>query len=73
MVEGRDHVAYFCSNTCYESWSGSRAPEAPLPDLQVGVGRSQSRDERVKRLVKQHPKRDEPKAESVESDELPSP
>lgn len=69
--EGRDHVAYFCSNTCYERWQGPRAPQAPSsPDVQEGAGgRSKSRDERVKRLVKRHPQRDEPRADSVETDE----
>ena len=71
MTEGRDYVAYFCSNTCYDRWPGPRAAQAPMPDIQEGLGRSKSRDERVKRLVKQHPQRDEPRAESVESDELP--
>ena len=70
--EGRDHVAYFCSSACYERWQGPRAqqPSASL-DIQEGAGRSKSRDERVKRLVKQHPQRDEPRAESVEKDEMP--
>jgi hypothetical protein len=65
-------VAYFCSNTCYERWQGPRAPQAPsAPDIQEGTGRSKSRDERVKRAVKQHPQRDEPRADSVETDETP--
>jgi hypothetical protein len=72
MSEGRDYVAYFCSNTCYERWQGPRAPQAPsAPDIQEGTGRSKSRDERVKRAVKQHPQRDEPRADSVETDETP--
>ena len=71
MAEARDYVAYFCSNTCYDRWRGPRAPETPLPDIQEGLGQSKSRDERLKRLVKQHAQRDEPRADSVESDELP--
>ena len=71
MTEAKDYVAYFCSNSCYERWHGPRAPQTPSADVQEGLGRSKSRDERVKRLVKQHPKRDEPRADSVEPDELP--
>jgi len=70
-AEGRDFVAYFCSNACYHRWQGPRAPQAPAAELQEGLGRSKSRDERVKRAVKQHPQRDEPRADSVEPDELP--
>jgi YHS domain-containing protein len=70
MSEGRDYVAYFCSNTCYERWQGPRAPAAPSSlGIQEGAGRSKSRDERVKRAVKRHPQRDEPLADSVEKDE----
>ena len=72
-MEGRDFVAHFCSNTCYDRWRGARAPQAPVAELQEDAGRSKSRDERVKRLVKRHPQRDEPRADSIESDELPPP
>ncbi len=71
MTEGQDYVAYFCSNVCYERWRGPRAPAPRTPDIQEGASRSKSRDERMKRLVRQHPQRDEPRADSVESDELP--
>jgi hypothetical protein len=71
MTEGRDYVAYFCGNQCYDRWHGPRAPEPPPLPIQEGRGRSKSRDERVKRLVKQHPQRDEPRADSVEPDDLP--
>lgn len=71
MTEGRDHTAYFCSSGCYERWGDERAP-APSPhDVQEGAGRSKSRDDRVKRTIRQHPQRDEPRADSVERDELP--
>ena len=70
MTEGRDHTAYFCSSGCYERWGGERAP-APPHEVQEGAGRSKSRDERLKRAIQQHPQRDEPKADSVERDELP--
>jgi hypothetical protein len=72
VAEGKDFAAYFCSNTCYERWRGQRAPAPPPHELQEGAGRSISRDERVKRATKQHPQRDEPKADSVEPDDLPS-
>jgi hypothetical protein len=71
VSEGRDHTAYFCSAGCYERWQGERAPAPPPHEVQEGAGRSKSRDERVKRAIRQHPQRDEPRAESVEHDELP--
>jgi hypothetical protein len=72
MDEGRDGTVYFCGAGCYERWQGSRAAVPPAQDVQEGAGgRSKSRDERLKRLVKQHPQRDEPKADSVERDETP--
>ena len=71
VAEGKDFTAYFCGNTCYERWRGERAPAAPPHEVQEGAGRSISRDERVKRAAKQHPQRDEPKADSVERDDLP--
>ena len=46
---------------------GRQAP--PGPEIQEGTGRSPSRDERVKRMVKRHPQRDEPRTDSVEKDE----
>jgi hypothetical protein len=72
-AEGRDYVAYFCGANCYDRWHRQRPPlAAPGPrDVQEGAGRSISRDERVKHAAQQHPQRDEPKADSVEPDELP--
>ena len=72
-AESKDYVAYFCGANCYENWYGDRAPARPPHEVQGGQGRRKSRDERMKRLVKQHPQRDEPRADSVERDELPSP
>ena len=71
VTEGRDHTAYFCNFGCYERWRGERAPAPPPHEVQEGAGRSKSRDERLKRAIRQHPQRDEPRAESVEPDELP--
>ena len=70
-AEARDYTAYFCGALCYERWRGERAPALPPHEVQQGAGRSKSRDDRLKRLVKQHPQRDEPRADSVERDELP--
>lgn len=72
MAEARDYVAHFCGDACYGRWRGLRPAPAPALDIQEGQGRSKSRDDRVKRLVKQHPQRDEPRADSVEADEVPS-
>lgn len=60
--EGRDHIAYFCSNTCYDQWRGPRAPEpASSLGIQEGAGRARSRDDRVKRQLRRHVRRDEPR------------
>ena len=71
MAEGIDDVAYFCSSTCYDRWLGDRAPAPPPHEVQGARGRSKSLDERMKRLVKRHPQRDEPRVNSVEVDDLP--
>lgn len=43
--------------------------EPPQPEIQQGEGRSIVTDERLKRLIKQHPQRDEPKVDSIEPGE----
>jgi len=48
-----------------------REQEPPQPDLQQGGGRSNVTDERLKRVIKQHPQRDEPKVDSVEPGATP--
>lgn len=54
-----------------ETESTRREPEAPEAEVQVGHGRSKLKDTRLKRIVKQHPQRDEPRVDSVEPDEIP--
>jgi hypothetical protein len=71
MDQARDYTAYFCSAGCYERWRGERAPAPPPHEVQEGAGRSKSRDERLKRAIRRDPQRDEPRADSVERDELP--
>jgi hypothetical protein len=71
VSEGRDHTAYFCSAGCYERWQGERAPAPPPHEVQEGASLSRSRDDRVKRAIRRDPQRDEPKADSVERDDLP--
>jgi YHS domain-containing protein len=70
-AEAKNYTAYFCSSNCYERWRGERAPQPPPHEVQEGQGQSKSRDERMKRLIKQHPQRDEPRADSVERDDVP--
>jgi hypothetical protein len=72
-AEARDYVAYFCGRDCYDRWHRQRPPLAApgTREFQEGAGRSISRDERVKHSTRQHPQRDEPRADSVEPDELP--
>ena len=45
--------------------------KTPEPEIQEGHTRGKARDDKLKRIIRQHPQRDEPRAESVESDELP--
>ncbi|MGA8054494.1 MAG: hypothetical protein WCA12_11670 [Burkholderiales bacterium] len=49
----------------------TRDEAVPPTDLQHGDGRSPARDEQLKRVIKQHPQRDEPRVDSVEEDETP--
>lgn len=48
-------------------------PELPEEAIQQGKNQSRVTDERLKRMVRQHPLRDEPKVDSVEQDDLPPP
>ena len=48
-----------------------RKEELPTPEVQQSDGRSIATDERMKRVIRQHPQRDEPKVDSVEPLELP--
>lgn len=70
-AETRDHTAYFCGQACYEKWQADRSRGTVTREIQEGRGRSKSRDDRLKRVIKQHPLRDEPRADSVEPDEIP--
>lgn len=45
-----------------------RRPDA---EFQQGESRGIGKDERLKRVVKRHPQRDEPKVDSVDVGELP--
>ena len=47
--------------------------QAPEPDVQQGNGRSRAKDDALKRVIKQHPQRDEPRVDSVEEEQPPSP
>lgn len=48
-----------------------RKEKPPGAEIQQSDGRSIATDERLKRVIKQHPQRDEPKVDSVEPLELP--
>ena len=48
-----------------------RPPESAESEVQQSGGRSFARDEALKRIVKQHPQRDMPQVESIESQDLP--
>jgi hypothetical protein len=78
--EEGETVARFCSLACCERWErgfeNRAAPaaeegRAPESGIQLGRGRGPAREERVKRLIRQHPQRDEPLIDSVERDEVP--
>jgi hypothetical protein len=49
----------------------TRKPEIPQPEIQEGHSRGKARDDKLKRIVKRHPKRDEPRVEGVEEMDLP--
>lgn len=42
-------------------------PRPPEPELQTGHERSIARDEELKRLIRQHPQRDEPRVDDIEA------
>jgi hypothetical protein len=46
--------------------------EPPEPEIQQGHRHSIVTDERLKRVIKQHPQRDEPKVDSVELGDTPA-
>lgn len=46
--------------------AGREAGEAAAADLQQSGARSVARDERLKRIIRQHPQRDIPQIESIE-------
>lgn len=48
-----------------------RKEKSPASKVQQGERRGIATGERLKRLIKQHPQRDEPKVDSVEPLELP--
>jgi len=50
-----------------------REDETPGPEIQQSGGRSITKDERLKRVIRQHPQREEPKVDSVEPGETPAP
>jgi hypothetical protein len=50
-----------------------RGQEPAVPDIQQGERRSIAQDERLKRSIKRHPQREEPKVDSVEPEEIPPP
>lgn len=49
------------------------APPMSETEIQQGGSRGIAADEMLKRVVKQHPQRDEPKVDSVEPDDTPPP
>jgi hypothetical protein len=67
LSETRDNVVYFCGADCYAKWMkehaapASGAPLQPEAELQTGHGHSKVRDDRLKRALRQHPERDEPR------------
>ncbi|HUX24476.1 MAG TPA: DUF2934 domain-containing protein [Burkholderiales bacterium] len=65
FIHGRDLDDWLAAEAHVDSIiSGRRdrgSSEAPEPELQQSGGRSIARDERMKRIVRQHPQRDEPK------------
>lgn len=48
-----------------------KRPEPPEAEIQQGNVRSRAKDDRIKRIARQHPQRDEPAVNSVEQEDLP--
>ncbi len=48
-------------------------PATPPPEIHEGHNRGKARDDKLKRIIKRHPKRDEPRVDSVEDTDLPPP
>jgi len=46
-------------------------PEMPQPEIQEGHSRGNARDDKLKRIIKRHPKRDEPRVDDVDDKDLP--
>ena len=65
FVHGRDLDDWLTAEAQVDSIISGRRDgglnEAPEPEFQQSGGRSIARDERMKRIVKQHPQRDESK------------
>lgn len=63
-------LAYLCAADCYKEWrSRPSVAQANEQAVQLDHGRSRVRDEQLKRLLKQHRTRDEPRIDSVEREE----
>jgi hypothetical protein len=45
--------------------------ETPEPEIQGGHSRGKARDDELKRIIKRHPKRDEPRVDDVDDMDLP--
>jgi hypothetical protein len=45
--------------------------EMPQPEIQEGHSRGKARDDKLKRIVKRHPQRDEPRVDDVDEMDLP--
>lgn len=45
--------------------------KTPEPEIQEGHTRGKARDDKLKRIIRQHPQRDEPRVDSVDDTDLP--
>ena len=45
--------------------------KTPEPVIQEGHSRGRARDDKLKRIIKRHPKRDEPRVDDVDDMDLP--
>jgi hypothetical protein len=48
-----------------------KLPEPPQAEIQQGNVRSKAKDDRMKRIVRRHPQRDQPAVDGVEPEDLP--
>ena len=71
LIHGHELDDWLAAEAYVDQKLAAARNELPLPELQQGGGLSIARDEALKRIIRQHPRRDIPQVESVEPREAP--